>query len=82
MHLDSELIEELNLLMRFGRDASSEAMEIYPNSDQAMIAAAARLFAKGLISQRDGGRLTDTGLEAAECMSRLANLVAPPLEPI
>ena len=81
MHLDPELIDELNLLRRFSM-GGTVAMSLQDNPDPAVTAAAARMFAKGLITAADGGRLTDTGRESIEHMERLLNLLDPPLEPI
>ncbi len=81
MHLDPELIDELNLLRRFSM-GGPVAMDVHDNPDRAVIAAAGRLFAKGLITASDGGQLTDSGREAIEHMEHLLNLLDPPLEPI
>lgn len=81
MHIDSEVIDELNLLRRFSM-GGPVAMDVQDNPDPAVIAAAARMFAKGLITAADGGQLSDTGHEAVEHMERLLNLLDPPLEPI
>ena len=81
MHIGPELIDELNLLRRFSM-GGPVAMNVHDNPDSAVIAAAARLFAKGLITAADGGQLTDSGRAAIEHMERLFNLLDPPLEPI
>lgn len=81
MHIDPELIDELNLLRRFSM-GGPVAMSLHDNPDPAVIAAAERMFEKGLISTPEGGQLTDTGREAIEHMERLFNLIDPPLEPI
>ena len=81
MHIDSEVIDELNLLRRFSM-GGPVAMDVQDNPDPAVTAAAARMFAKGLITAADGGQLSDTGHEAVEHMERLLNLLDPPLEPI
>jgi uncharacterized protein (TIGR02647 family) len=81
MHIDPELINELNLLRRFSM-GGPVAMNVHDNPDPAVIAAAERMFEKGLISTAEGGQLTDTGREAIEHMERLFNLLDPPLEPI
>ena len=49
---------------------------------ESFVAAAERMHQKGLITQPDGGALTDSGREAVEHMERLFNLLDPPLEPI
>ena len=81
MHIDPELIEELGLLRRFSM-GGPVAMNLHDNPDPAVIAAAGRMFDKGLISAADGGQLTDSGHAAIEHMERLFNLLDPPLEPI
>ena len=81
MHLDPELIDELNLLRRFSMGGPI-AMDVQDNPDPAVTAAAGRMFAKGLITAADGGQLSDAGNEAVEHMERLFNLLDPPLEPI
>jgi uncharacterized protein (TIGR02647 family) len=81
MHIEAELIDELNLLRRFSM-GGPVAMNVHDNPDPAVIAAAERMFAKGLITAADGGQLTDNGRDAIEHMERLFNLLDPPLEPI
>ena len=81
MHLDPELIDELNLLRRFSM-GGPVAMDVHDNPDPTVIAAAGRMFEKGLITSEDGGELTANGQEAIEHMERLLNLLDPPLEPI
>lgn len=83
MVLDAELIDELNLLLRY-RMTSTPAggVEIGETADPAVIAAAQRLYQKGLIERTDGGNLTDSGREAVDRLSRLVGQLEPPLEPI
>lgn len=82
MQIDPELIEELSLLKRFSLNSSAEGINISAAGDPAVVAAAERLFEKGIISRSDGGHLTDSGREAVEHMNRLFNQLSPPLEPI
>ena len=81
MHLDPELIDELALLRRFSM-GGPVAMNVHDNPDPAIVAAAERMHEKGLITEPDGGELTDNGREAIEHMEKLFNLLDPPLEPI
>ena len=81
MNLNHELIEELTLLKRFSMGGRT-AMDLQENPDPAIIAAAQRMFAKGLITEADGGNLTDSGRQAVDHMNALLNLLSPPLEPI
>ena len=81
MHIDHELVDEIALLRRFGM-GGPVAMDVHDNPDPAVIAAAARMYEKGLITSSDGGALTDSGREAVEHLEKLLNLLDPPLEPI
>jgi len=81
MHIEPELIDELNLLRRFSM-GGPVAMNVHDNPDPTVIAAAERMYTKGLITAADGGQLTDNGRDAIEHMERLFNLLDPPLEPI
>ena len=81
MHIDHELVEELNLLRRFSK-GGPVAMDVPASSDPAVIAAAARMFEKKLITSAQGGKLTESGQEAIDHLERLFNLLDPPLEPI
>jgi len=81
MHLDPELIDELALLRRFSM-GGPVAMNLQDNPDPAVTAAAARMFAKDLITAADGGELTESGRQAIVHMEGLLNLLDPPLEPI
>ena len=81
MHIDPELIDELALLRRFSM-GGPVAMDVHDNPDPAIVAAAGRMHEKGLITEPDGGELTDSGREAIEHLDKLFNLLDPPLEPI
>ena len=82
MQLDSELIEELSLLRRISLNLSEEEIDLSTIGDRTVVAAAGRLFDKGIISSADGGHLTDSGRDAVEHMKRLFNQLSTPLEPI
>jgi uncharacterized protein (TIGR02647 family) len=60
-----ELVHELNTLLRFNPETIQQGIKVRKDADPALIAAAERLYAKGLITLRDGGFLTDPGREAA-----------------
>lgn len=83
MHLDPDLIEELNLLMRYRMTSTSGGgIEIGQAAEPSVIAAARRLFDKGLVERADGGVLTDNGRQAVGSLSLLLGQLSPPLEPI
>ena len=81
MPIDRELVEELSLLRRFSR-GGAVAMDVPASSDPAVIAAAARMFEKKLITSAQGGKLTESGQQATAHLERLFYLLDPPLEPI
>lgn len=66
MPYHTELIEELNTLMRFDLATSQQGIKVHKTADAAVIAATLRLHAKGLLTQADGGYLTGLGRDAAE----------------
>ena len=59
-------LAELDVLMLFDLSNSQEGIKIHKNAETDLIAAAQRLFDKGMITQADGGYLTYLGREAAE----------------
>lgn len=66
MALTAELIEEINILAHYNLASIQEGIKVHGSAKPEVISAAKSLFKKGLISQADGGYLTDLGVEAAE----------------
>ena len=66
MPFNSGITDELNILARYNLNTSQEGVKIHSSAEPEVIAAAQRLFDKGLITQADGGYLTDLGRTAAE----------------
>ncbi len=66
MSLNQEMIAELNVLTQFRLSSVQEGIKVHGNAKPEMISATESLFKKGLITQKDGGYLTDLGIEAAE----------------
>ena len=67
MPFSKEIADELNVLAQFNLDSSQEGIKVHASSATSdTVAAAERLYHKGLISQTDGGYLTALGREAAE----------------
>ena len=60
------LFEEMKLLAKFPEKSQLEGIKIHHNANPVMIDAAKSLFEKGLITQPDGGYLTDSGLETVD----------------
>lgn len=66
MKYNTDLIAELNLLCQFNLKNEQDGIKIHHEAAPELIAAAERLFNKNLVSQKDGGYLTDLGRKAAE----------------
>jgi len=66
MPYTTDLVHELNTLIRFDLDDSQHGIKVHKTADAEVIAAVQRLHAKGLVTQADGGYLTSLGREAAE----------------
>ncbi|MGB2427171.1 MAG: TIGR02647 family protein [Alteromonas sp.] len=71
MSFSPDMIDELNLLLKFPTDSLMQGLKIHHDANQSMIDAAERLYAKGIITQVDGGYLTDLGHDLIEHAQRL-----------
>lgn len=58
-------LEEIKLLAKFPQKSQLEGLKIHKEASSKVVQSAQSLFDKGLISQQDGGYLTDSGLETA-----------------
>jgi uncharacterized protein (TIGR02647 family) len=75
MSYTPELVHELNTLIRFDLDSGQQGIKVHKSADDDVKAAARRLYAKGLITQADGGYLTRLGREAAERAQALLGIL-------
>ena len=66
MPYTSDLVHELNTLIRFNLDSGQQGIKVHKTADVDVISAVQRLHAKNLVTQADGGYLTSLGREAAE----------------
>ncbi len=77
MAFTNDHLAELNLLTLFNLSSINEGIKVHSHSaSNDAIAAASRLHAKGLITQKDGGYLTSLGSEAAEQAQRLLSVLS------
>jgi uncharacterized protein (TIGR02647 family) len=77
MTIKQELIDEIEVLLRYNLDTTQEGIKVHQDARQGLIEASERLFNKGLVSQKDGGYLTDLGHEAAEHTQAALRLLSP-----
>ncbi|MEG0245592.1 MAG: TIGR02647 family protein [Pseudomonas sp.] len=78
MSFTPDLIAELEVLALFKHDSSQEGIKINSNAAPALIAAAQRLYDKGLTDQPDGGYLTSLGHDAVDSVQLLQNILKAP----
>lgn len=72
----NEKMEEIKLLNQFDLESTSTGIKIHSHeASEEVVAAAARLFEKGLTDHVDGGYLTDRGLIAANHAQSLLKLL-------
>ncbi|MBR9913071.1 MAG: TIGR02647 family protein [Gammaproteobacteria bacterium] len=72
-----ETMEEIKLLNQFKLDSTQSGIKVHAHqAPPATVAAAARLFDKGLTDHVDGGYLTERGLVAANHAQILMGLLA------
>ncbi|WP_100658689.1 TIGR02647 family protein [Alteromonas flava] len=77
MSFNSDMLDELNLLLKFPTESLMQGLKIHHDANQSVIDAAERLYAKGIITQRDGGYLTDLGHDLIEQAQRLRLALSP-----
>lgn len=82
MIYQQDLLDELNLLLKFNLETTLEGIKIHSNARPATISAAVRLHDKSMITRDDGGYLTDLGHEAAEHAQALLIMMTEPQEHI
>ncbi len=66
MPISQNLTEEISILARYKLTTTQEGIKVHNTAPPDTIAAIKRLHEKGLVSQDDGGYLTDLGIETAE----------------
>jgi uncharacterized protein (TIGR02647 family) len=66
MTVSPALLDEIAILNQFNLDSMQAGIKIHSHSaSPALVEAAGRLYAKGLVTLPDGGYLTGLGLDAA-----------------
>lgn len=75
MKLDADLCEEINLLACFDIHSLQTGIKVHSDAGAGRIKAAKSLFEKGLVTQEDGGYLTDLGITAVEHIQHLIGII-------
>jgi uncharacterized protein (TIGR02647 family) len=66
MTFTSDMVAELNLLLKFPNKSLMQGLKIHHDAEPELVAAANRLFDKGIVTLPDGGYLTDLGHDLFE----------------
>ena len=69
------MTDEINLLTQFNLKNEQDGIKVHHDAATELVAAAERLHTKGLITQVDGGYLTDLGRKAAEHSQALTSIL-------
>ncbi len=75
MPCTQEMIEEINILMFYNLETNQEGIKVHSSAKPVSIEATERLFDKGIVSQADGGYLTNLGITAAEHAQGLVQIL-------
>jgi len=78
MPFQPDLLEELNMIVRFNPSSLQEGLKVHSDASAEVITATQRLYDKGLITQPDGGYLTDLGHELAQHVQSVQNILQSP----
>ena len=77
MQYTKEQMAELDILIYYSLDSANQGIKVHSDAAEEKIEAVERLFDKGLVTQKDGGYLTDMGRKAAEHAQALILMLAP-----
>ncbi len=77
MHYSHEQIAEMDILIQYNLESTQQGIKVHSKAGKDKIEAVQRLYDKGLVTQIDGGYLTDLGRKAAEHTQALMLLLAP-----
>jgi uncharacterized protein (TIGR02647 family) len=74
--LTPELVAEMNFLARYDLNSLQEGQKVHKSAAPEVLSAAQRLHDKKLVTQADGGYLTDLGRRAAEHLQDMLIILA------
>ncbi len=77
MYYSKDQMAEIDILVRFNLQSTQQGIKVHSDANTDQVDAAQRLFDKGLVSQVDGGYLTDLGRKAAEHAQGLILMLTP-----
>jgi uncharacterized protein (TIGR02647 family) len=78
MPFSQDQIDEMEILIRYNPESTMEGIKVHKTAKTELVSAVKRLYEKKMVTQVDGGYLTDLGREAAELSQALLTMLAPP----
>jgi uncharacterized protein (TIGR02647 family) len=82
MRCTQEQMAEVDILVRYNLQTTHQGIKVHSSASEEHVEAVKRLYEKGLVTQIDGGYLTDLGRKAAEHAQALILMLAPHHESI
>jgi len=80
MPFSKDQISEMDILIRFNPSSQMEGIKVHKTAKPELVEAVKRLYEKNMVTQVDGGYLTDLGREAAEVTQTLLTMLTKPEE--
>lgn len=77
MRYSQDQMAEIDILIHYNLESTQQGIKVHSEASRVQIEAVQRLFDKGLVTQIDGGYLTDLGRKAAEHAQALILMLAP-----
>lgn len=77
MHYTKDQMAEIDILVRYNLQTTQLGIKVHSSANTEQVNAVQRLYDKGLVTQVDGGYLTDLGRKAAEHAQALILMLAP-----
>lgn len=77
MSIKQELVDEIELLLRYNLDSTHEGIKVHDSAGEPLVGAVKRLHEKNLVDSVDGGYLTVLGHEAAEHIQAALRILTP-----
>ena len=77
MRYTEEQLAEIDILIRYNLQTTQQGIKVHSSANKEQVQAVQRLYDKGLVTQKDGGYLTDLGRKAAEHAQALILMLAP-----
>ena len=77
MSYTQEQMAEIDILIRYNLQTTQQGIKVHSSANKEQVEAVQRLYDKGLVTQKDGGYLTELGRKAAEHAQALILMLAP-----